>query len=915
MRRFAPPAPVFRRSFVLALVTAALLGCQLSYLREVPQGSGRVSTKAKSPRPAESANPEGGDSAFEQLNAAGQLARLPANASLFGTLRAPARLLGDQAGSLIANNGGSIIANNGGTLIANNGGSLLERTRLYALQQGTPLEQVPVAGVTVELRDATGQAVKDAQGKVLTTTTDVAGRFAFQGALPERNLIVVATLPGARGTIQAVATKDRRQESLTADLISTLTTAYIMKTYVASQDDRQKVLDRLPGSVEQETRAIAETAFVKSGAKLPDKLDETSLVQATEALRRADSTLNQQLERVRQLLIVAGQSNLGEGRKADTVGFAATDHLREGPDGAIYFFEGRLWRVRPDGILETAMGGGGVDPDSANGKPAAELELGGSGLSGVDFDAAGRPVVLCSGNLIGVEASGTAKILHYFQRGEGNTDLIGRVGEAYYVLRRTRPRGDAERIEILKFTPGLPVVTLADVQTPPNMRFGEAGLDPTKGVLVKFWDFSKPEQFQWYNLQTGAMTPWDPALGRTADFSPEPVLDVRGNVLFRNPQGRLRAWQPEGTAPLAFDNWEGSWSQALLARDGKSMLVGSRSRVFRVTPAARTAIAGVDPDAQISGQAGDLALLDPIALTVATDETIWLIDRVRGGLMRIDTANQVQSVKLTGTTFREDEDSIMKFPRLKPAAAGDVYLDGRLQAGSGIHLIRKDQTTERLYASPDRTNIIDFDPMPDGTLLILLESRETPHRLVRRAPDGTVTTLFESKVVVNTVANSNITYNTHNPDLRDCDLVAEPDGSAWICGRGQLAKWSAANGYAVIKKAGHFLRTEDGNGNTPRKAFTRGPDGALYFTPGDPGNGSWNQVRRFDPKTGNETMVAGSKGGIFNGTTVDNRLQFPHSPAFTPSGELLFVDGGARQIKRIPKDKLLGLAAAGSDDD
>lgn len=82
------------------------------------------------------------------------------------------------------------------------------------------------------------------------------------------------------------------------------------------------------------------------------------------------------------------------------------------------------------------------------------------------------------------------------------------------------------------------------------------------------------------------------------------------------------------------------------------------------------------------------------------------------------------------------------------------------------------------------------------------------------------------------------------------------------------------------------------------------------------GDGSANPIVSYDPINDEFRIIAGNGGVIFNGIGVDDQLQDPYNPVFEPSGALLFIYNGARQIKRIPKDKLVGnLIKAKSWDD
>ena len=355
-----------------------------------------------------------------------------------------------------------------------------------------------------------------------------------------------------------------------------------------------------------------------------------------------------------------------------------------------------------------------------------------------------------------------------------------------------------------------------------------------------------------------------------------------------------------------------------MASDGRHALIGYAGRVWRVSATGKVAVAGIDPDAAASGQASDLALFEPIALTVSEAGEFWLSDLRRGTIMWIDPTERVHEVPIQGTALKDSLRDAWRFPLLRPAPDGDVYFLGTLAAGLGIHRVGKDGTATLLYAPPPNTAITDFTPMPDGSMLILLDQRDTGDALVRRRADGTVEPVFTAQTTSTDYPMAGGKVYTHvksDPVLHECNIMPGAGGEVWFYGQGRLARWRPSDGYTVVRKGDHYLQPDNGSGDGGRAGCVLGPDGALYFTPGDMGNGSLSQVRRFDPVTGVESLVAGRGGLAFAGEGVDERLTDPHSPVFAPSGDLLFLDMAARQIRRIPKDKLLGVPIAPDDEE
>jgi sugar lactone lactonase YvrE len=386
-------------------------------------------------------------------------------------------------------------------------------------------------------------------------------------------------------------------------------------------------------------------------------------------------------------------------------------------------------------------------------------------------------------------------------------------------------------------------------------------------------------------------------------------LDRRGHLMYRAGEP-ARTWVlPAGaTSPISFGTWDGSYSGGTLAPDGKSLLISTGARIMRITAAGGTPVAGLDPKAQVSGNASDLALFEPMTMTVASDGEVWLTDRRRRSLMRIDAADQVHEVTLADPAFKEGQSYTFNFPNMRPGPDGTVLMLARMKSGEGLYRIREDGSSSLVYKPPTGKTVGDFAPRGDDVLL-LLTGREQPHQLVVLARDGTTRTVFESQIVWTEYPRPNAEpYRSAKPEpnLGACDLLPAPSGDVWIFGQERIARWSTAKGFEVVRKGVHLIRPEEQNEGYTRGAATLGPDGAVYFTPGDMGNGSWNEVRRWDPLTGIEEHIAGTRGTIFQGGGVDDSLNDPHSPAFSPAGDLYFIDAGSKQVRRIPKDRLTG---------
>jgi hypothetical protein len=320
----------------------------------------------------------------------------------------PDRAAPPPGGGLVANNSAGIVSNNSGGIIANNAGSLTGVVRapasLIANNAGNIISgntggyrllgtvtEAPVGNATVKLLYADGRAVTGADGKPITAVTDAQGKYTFAGILPAKNLQVAVEL-GDKGTLKAIASREGGEKrTVDVNLISTLTTGYILNQYVKGQADPNATFDKLPSSVEAETRAKATTAFEGGNTAVPARLTDTEVVQTVDALRQQSTTFNAQMEEVKKLLIAAGQSDLGAGRLGTEVNLDIVGNLLVTADGTLYITaptDRRLWKLDAAGKLQTAAGIGTAGTESLTGKEGPTAPL--ASLRSVGLDAQGR---------------------------------------------------------------------------------------------------------------------------------------------------------------------------------------------------------------------------------------------------------------------------------------------------------------------------------------------------------------------------------------------------------------------------------------------------------------------------------------------------------------------------------------------
>jgi hypothetical protein len=114
--------------------------------------------------------------------------------------------------------------------------------------------------------------------------------------------------------MQAIASQDTANTApVNLDLISTLTTGYILDQYVTPQADPVKVLGRLPGAVEAQTRAKALASFTAGAIEVPHSLTSADVNHTVNGLRAQDAALDSQLDTVKHLLVVGGSASVTDG--------------------------------------------------------------------------------------------------------------------------------------------------------------------------------------------------------------------------------------------------------------------------------------------------------------------------------------------------------------------------------------------------------------------------------------------------------------------------------------------------------------------------------------------------------------------------------------------------------------------------
>ena len=777
-----------------------------------------------------------------------------ASGTLVGRVSAPA--------GIVSNNGGALISDRGGGVVSDQGGA-------YRLAQAPA--QVPLGGFEVRLLDAAGAPVI-VDGKPLTATTDAGGRYAFQAALPARNLIVEIGLGADRGMVRAIAPReggDRRTADV--DLVSTLTTGYIMSRYVRPQPDPLATLEKLPADVEATTRARAASAVAAAGTS-PARLQDADVVATLDALRREDAALDRQLEVVRQLLVVAGASELGDGLPATAVTIKHVDDLVMTPDGILYILaaeDRRVWRLRQDGILETAVGSRATpDGGDLTGRPGPEAAL--DQPKALNLDAQGRLIVAEARGALRLDPDGTVRALgaqsgalmaaaagdeaivaviearqpEAGETPEGVAIDIGPGGKAY-VFYRCRAGATPTRLFQLRLDP-------ADNGEQTTFLTGLAW-DGADALHVAFRDGAAGGwELQQRSLATQAI------VRATTEGLSELVLGGGGQAFYRDGAGALKTRNVlTGSAEAALPGPPSPASPRFaLGPDGKAY-ASQYGVVFRLEAGG---------PARIAGAGGDLTPSDASVFTfevlsdcaVAPAGDVYAIDTGKGAVFHVNPQRQIRKL---GDTGRGN----VQLLRCDPA--GNVWMsDGD---GTGLGKFDAQGVWTKVYGVAGLIN--DFAIAADGTAYVASwDFKGDQQRRVERLSGTAKATLYEG--------------------AKSLIVALDASGVPHLAGDGALRRWDGA-AWQVVKADARFdfgVATGQGMAFDARgRLYLALPTGA--------------EIVRYDPARRSFEGIVGP-GGEQAGT--DDGITNPRSPGLDGAGNLYFADPDSRQVKRLAAENL-----------
>lgn len=873
-------------------------------------------------------------------------------ARLAGKVVAPASLLSNNGGSVVANNGGGVVANSGGGVVANNSGNLAGN-RPTARRLFDAAGQVPVANATVSFTDATGAYLAGPDGKQLTATTDAQGTYQLAANLPARNLIAHVSL-GTKGELQAVslapdATGSRPNTNL--DLVSSLTTGYILGKYVSTQTDRQAALDRLTPGVERDTLAKTAAALAKDGVQVPDALTTDRITSTVDQLRGADKDLDAQWNVVRSLLVAAGQSNLGDGMVATQVGLGSVGGLAQ--VGATLYIacpqDQRIWKLGKDGILHTAVGVGYTADADIDGKAGNVVSINvpvqiladGDGLLILEntgrvsrLGADGKLQLLWSGPPVSDRYHPAVALAHpsasqifvltggLLQRQSQPRPAPGSTGlpsSGMPHVRRLlsslppgvptpRPRPTPHPAPS-RATPPPPVYVVRTPirvwqvgQSQPVYSFSDADTTALNGQLhAAARPDGKLRLVSWQGLKSLA----DDLDLSTFALTPVPFT-ARGSFGFDQngelvPLDEVNATLQANASddPYAYGLAAYPFSPVWQTANG-DLLVGATQAVVHALGQQVTVVAGLSQLPR-SGLDSTIAFQNLQLLAASHAGTLAVYDGGTHWLWQIGTDHQAHVVTEVPDNLASDSSAVQPLA-LRETDDGTIYLLDGAPGGNGIRLLTPDGQNglKQAFIGQDRSAdggavdaIQDATVDPQGHLVFLLQRTEadnTVHYVLQSQPGG---------------VERPIDPPPTEGDFTEVDptrVGIAPDGTVLLADASNPAIWTPGKPLVGITPPADGSAVTDFS--SMGRDWNRNDTGELTV---DARHRLWltdnTSIWCFDPATYTMTTVVGDGGTAFQGTGVDNGISQGSTvldPVLDGKGTLYFLDNQARQIKQLP---------------
>lgn len=860
----------------------------------------------------------------------------------------PDAFFGRSGGGLVSNNAGNIVSNNGSSLvgvvkapaglISNNGSTVISNNGAGYHLLAT--SQVPVAGVEVLLVSADGTPATDAKGQVISAKTDARGQYKLPFSGSTANLVVRVALPAQKGSLLAFVAKGEKSGDRTVDvdLDSTYVMGYILGQYVKGD---QKVLEKLPGDVEAETRAKMAQALDKSTAAPPTALTSDQIAQAVNDLRAQDTTIDAQMEKVKRILLV-GLSDQGAGQPAlsvetDAVGLAVS------PTGEIFYAglnTARVWRRDAQGLLRPYAGNGTGVPSAAmtlapdqpapgDGGPATATAIYPAAIA---FDKAGTLYIgdAMMKRVRKVDATGTI------------TTLAGQADWKDLAALAVAPDGAvlvATKTALDRIAPDKTITRLAGGTTAGTptagatsaLRFkgiSDLAIDPTQGDILALDASGLIVRIAGATatIEAGTGTPGfggDNGPAASAAFSGTGGLDFGADgALWMADLGnrRLRRIQSgtittlAGDGSLGFKGDAGPAAQAgmvnprsvCVAPDG-AVYTADAGYVRKLANGTLTTVVGqlTDPGPQPLAK---IQLRNPKSLWYDAATNALLISelwRVRRWNLATDTVETITSAGLTGAAYTDGcaatAPTLFNFYGLAQSPDGSMTFtadDAKFQR----RMVRqKDGKLTTLAGDGTDTSLFGLLLALDAPAKeIALQSDAWPVAVKGdKAYYGLFMTGMSKAIVAEVTPGGAVTELTRVPSAVNLTgLAVSPDGASLYIGA-----LSRIDRYDFATQQVTTIATDGGPASPDALGIPSGfawdARGNVYFADYAAG-----RVRRIDKATGAIIPIAGKGTPLLNQDSVDDSLAAPWGVALDKAGNLYISDLGANQIKKIPADKL-----------
>lgn len=862
--------------------------------------------------------------------------------------KAPARPADDFFGpadggaGIIANNGGGIIANNAGSLVgtvkappgllSNNGAGIISNNSGGYRVQAAALVALP--DVEVQLVTADGKAVLDAEGQPVKAVTDAEGRYRMPFSGNTANLVNRVVLPEDKGALLAFVARGEGDREVDLDLNSTLVMGYILGQYVKGD---QRILEKLPGEVEAETRRKMASAAAQGGLEAPSVLTSEAVARTVDDLRRQDPGIDAQLEEVKRLLLV-GLSDQGAGLPADAVETDAVG-LAISPAGEIHYAglnTGRVWKKDAQGRLRPVAGNGKGSPGNLSPTQAAP----GDGAS-----ALAAPL---HPSAIAFDAQGNLYVGDRFQRRVRRVDATGTI-ETYAAS------ADWKELKAIAFEPDGSLL----VATP--HRLDRVKPDGTIGLVA--------------GGEAGA-----PAAGPASSLRFRGIeglaVDQQGRIAVLDTSAQIvqiadgTASIIAGTGKSGFSGDGGQAAQAAIAgmgglatdADGRLYLADLGNRRIRriengtISTIAGTGAFGFKGDGGAALQAG---MVNPRSVAVGPDGAVYTADvgfvrRIEGGTITTivgKTEESPQAVPVEEVQLRNPKGLIYD-AEAHALIYGELWRLRRWNLATNmVETLASDGLKGTPFgegADAMGVTLFNFHGLArgaDGALYFLADDAGFTRRLFRQQ-GGKLTAMagggdgcdeFSLLLGIDQPATGaciptmtwplaldgdRLFYSVYMQSFGlDLVLGFRPGENLKELTRTQGGKRITALAMTPDRKAliigalGRILRYELETKQTTELAKDTGPDtpdmlgipagfafdaqGRLYYS-----DYVASRVRRLEMATGEVVTVAGKGGPRLNQDSVDESLSGPWGLAFDKDGHLYIADMGHNQIKKLPADQL-----------